>query len=198
MRATERFDACVIHASSHAERQLGGGRRLAQTVALANALGKQTRPLASVVRVSVSILPFLPSFCNITLSPEVVKWDHPTTITPTDRFTWPRCAWSASGLGYPWARSRGALASTTGDLSRLENGKVHDPRSSTLTRYARALGKRVGECIVFDIGGHKHRLITHIDVLADLVDWQLGRIRVLNRRESRNRLEVQRKIFGPA
>ncbi len=31
----------------------------------------------------------------------------------------------------------------TGDLSRLENGKVHDPRSSTLTRYARALGRRL-------------------------------------------------------
>jgi DNA-binding Xre family transcriptional regulator len=30
----------------------------------------------------------------------------------------------------------------TGDLSRLENGKVHDPRSSTLMRHARALGKR--------------------------------------------------------
>ncbi len=29
------------------------------------------------------------------------------------------------------------------DLSRLENGKVLDPRSSTLTRYASALGKRV-------------------------------------------------------
>jgi hypothetical protein len=31
----------------------------------------------------------------------------------------------------------------TGDLSRLENGKVPDPRTSTLTRYARALGKRL-------------------------------------------------------
>jgi DNA-binding Xre family transcriptional regulator len=31
----------------------------------------------------------------------------------------------------------------TADLSRLENGKVPDPRSSTLTRYARALGKRL-------------------------------------------------------
>ena len=28
-------------------------------------------------------------------------------------------------------------------LSRLENGKVHDPRSSTLSRYARAIGKRL-------------------------------------------------------
>ena len=28
-------------------------------------------------------------------------------------------------------------------LSRLENGKVHDPRSSTLSRYARAVGKRL-------------------------------------------------------
>ncbi len=28
-------------------------------------------------------------------------------------------------------------------LSRLENGKVHDPRSSTLLRYARAIGKRL-------------------------------------------------------
>jgi hypothetical protein len=31
----------------------------------------------------------------------------------------------------------------TGDLSRLDNGKVPDPRTSTLTRYARALGKRL-------------------------------------------------------
>jgi hypothetical protein len=30
-----------------------------------------------------------------------------------------------------------------GDLSRLENGKTNDPRASTLTRYARALGKRL-------------------------------------------------------
>ena len=28
-------------------------------------------------------------------------------------------------------------------LSRLENGKVRDPRSSTLSRYARAIGKRL-------------------------------------------------------
>jgi hypothetical protein len=31
----------------------------------------------------------------------------------------------------------------TGDLSRLENGKDPDPSSSTLRRYARALGKRL-------------------------------------------------------
>jgi hypothetical protein len=36
----------------------------------------------------------------------------------------------------------------TGDLSRLENGKVHDPRSSTLSRYARALGKRLSWSLV--------------------------------------------------
>jgi hypothetical protein len=36
----------------------------------------------------------------------------------------------------------------TADLSRLENGKVHDPRSSTLSRYARALGKRLSWSLV--------------------------------------------------
>jgi transcriptional regulator with XRE-family HTH domain len=36
----------------------------------------------------------------------------------------------------------------TGDLSRLENGKIHDPRSSTLSRYASALGKRLSWSLV--------------------------------------------------
>jgi hypothetical protein len=36
----------------------------------------------------------------------------------------------------------------TADLSRLENGKAHDPRSSTLSRYARALGKRLSWSLV--------------------------------------------------
>jgi hypothetical protein len=36
----------------------------------------------------------------------------------------------------------------TGDLSRLENGKIHDPRSSTLLRYASALGKRLSWSLV--------------------------------------------------
>jgi hypothetical protein len=36
----------------------------------------------------------------------------------------------------------------TGDLSRLENGKIYDPRSSTLSRYARALGKRLSWSLV--------------------------------------------------
>ena len=47
----------------------------------------------------------------------------------------------SAGLSLDDVASRSGIDKA--QLSRLENGKVHDPRSSTLARYARAIGKRL-------------------------------------------------------
>ena len=50
-----------------------------------------------------------------------------------------RHARESAGLSLDDVASRSGIDKA--QLSRLENGKVHDPRSSTLSRYARAIGK---------------------------------------------------------
>jgi ribosome-binding protein aMBF1 (putative translation factor) len=52
-----------------------------------------------------------------------------------------RQARESAGLSLDDVASRSGIDKA--QLSRLENGKVHDPRSSTLARYARAIGKRL-------------------------------------------------------
>ena len=47
----------------------------------------------------------------------------------------------SAGLSLDEVASRSGIDKA--QLSRLENGKVHDPRPSTLSRYARAIGKRL-------------------------------------------------------
>jgi transcriptional regulator with XRE-family HTH domain len=47
----------------------------------------------------------------------------------------------SAGLSLDEVASRSGIDKA--QLSRLENGKVHDPRSSTRARYARAIGKRL-------------------------------------------------------
>jgi len=47
----------------------------------------------------------------------------------------------SAGLSLDEVASRSGIDKA--QLSRLENGKVLDPRSSTLSRYARAIGKRL-------------------------------------------------------
>jgi transcriptional regulator with XRE-family HTH domain len=52
-----------------------------------------------------------------------------------------RQARESAGLSLDEVASRSGIDKA--QLSRLESGKVHDPRSSTLSRYARAIGKRL-------------------------------------------------------
>ena len=52
-----------------------------------------------------------------------------------------RHARESAGLSLDEVASRSGIDKA--QLSRLENGKVPDPRSSTLVRYARAIGKRL-------------------------------------------------------
>jgi ribosome-binding protein aMBF1 (putative translation factor) len=52
-----------------------------------------------------------------------------------------RQARESAGLSLDEVASRSGIDKA--QLSRLENGKVHDPRPSTLSRYARAIGKRL-------------------------------------------------------
>jgi DNA-binding XRE family transcriptional regulator len=52
-----------------------------------------------------------------------------------------RQARESAGLTLDEVASRSGIDKA--QLSRLENGRVHDPRSSTLARYARAIGKRL-------------------------------------------------------
>jgi ribosome-binding protein aMBF1 (putative translation factor) len=52
-----------------------------------------------------------------------------------------RQARESTGLSLDEVASRSGIDKA--QLSRLENGKVPDPRSSTLARYARAIGKRL-------------------------------------------------------
>jgi ribosome-binding protein aMBF1 (putative translation factor) len=52
-----------------------------------------------------------------------------------------RQARESAGLSLDEVASRSGIDKA--QLRRLENGKVHDPRSSTLARYARAIGKRL-------------------------------------------------------
>ncbi len=52
-----------------------------------------------------------------------------------------RQARESAGLSLDEVASRSGIDKA--QLSRLENGKVHDPRSSTLVRYAYAIGKRL-------------------------------------------------------
>jgi len=47
----------------------------------------------------------------------------------------------SAGLSLDEVASRSGIDKA--QLSRLENGKVQDPRPSTLSRYARAIGKRL-------------------------------------------------------
>jgi ribosome-binding protein aMBF1 (putative translation factor) len=52
-----------------------------------------------------------------------------------------RRARESAGLSLHEVASRSGIDKA--QLSRLENGKVHDPRPSTLSRYARAIGKQL-------------------------------------------------------
>jgi ribosome-binding protein aMBF1 (putative translation factor) len=52
-----------------------------------------------------------------------------------------RAARESAGLSLDEVASRSGIDKA--QLSRLENGKVLDPRPSTLSRYARAIGKRL-------------------------------------------------------
>jgi ribosome-binding protein aMBF1 (putative translation factor) len=52
-----------------------------------------------------------------------------------------RQARESAGLSLDEVASRSGIDKA--QLSRLENGKVRDPRSSTLSRYACAIGKRL-------------------------------------------------------
>jgi ribosome-binding protein aMBF1 (putative translation factor) len=52
-----------------------------------------------------------------------------------------RQARESAGLSLDEVASRSGIDKA--QLSRLENGKVHDPRPSTLSRYALAIGKRL-------------------------------------------------------
>jgi ribosome-binding protein aMBF1 (putative translation factor) len=52
-----------------------------------------------------------------------------------------RQARESAGLSLDEVASRSGIDKA--QLSRLENGKVPDPRSSTLSRYARGIGKRL-------------------------------------------------------
>jgi ribosome-binding protein aMBF1 (putative translation factor) len=52
-----------------------------------------------------------------------------------------REARESAGLSLDEVASRSGIDKA--QVSRLENGKVHDPRSRTLARYARAIGKRL-------------------------------------------------------
>ena len=52
-----------------------------------------------------------------------------------------RQARESAGLSLDEVATRSGIDKA--QLSRLENGKVHDPRSNTLLRYARAIGKRL-------------------------------------------------------
>ena len=52
-----------------------------------------------------------------------------------------RKARESAGLTLDEVASRSGIDKA--QLSRLENGKVHDPRRSTLSRYALAIGKRL-------------------------------------------------------
>ncbi len=60
----------------------------------------------------------------------------------------------SAGLSLDEVASRSGIDKA--QLSRLENGKVHDPRPSTLSRYARAIGKRLALSLI-DIESHSPR-----------------------------------------